>query len=279
MRKSTLIIMAILAVVATVGTPLAHASNNVHTFYLGNSAVGSCTGKCENLLTSTGTADTGTGQNPAHNTGTFQIEPDNPATLTTGTPSTSSVSGYAWVYNTDLGSASIQSGTWTFDLTVAVNSLNGGPVGNIWITVWSCTSNSLGSCTFLFKNWDNATNVLASTTATKYTYTTGTIGPFSGVHFISVEYWLSVTTGGKQTCCITTETTVSSASDVVTPGWNYAQSIFSSLSLASSLTKGIGKTLSGALGFVSTLTEKNSFTKTLAASITFTIGNMVANVD
>src|SRR5260370_5452582 len=46
--------------------------------------------------------------------GKYIVKPDIASSATTGTPSTSSVSGYAWVYNTDLGSATIESGTWTF---------------------------------------------------------------------------------------------------------------------------------------------------------------------
>jgi len=221
--------MLILAIAVAVSMPVGHATNAVHTLYLGNTVVGSCSGRCENLLTSTGSADTVTSQHFGKNTGTYQIQPDVTGTSSTGTPSTSTVSGYAWVYNTDLGGSTIQSGTWTFDLTAAVSTIAGTPVGNVWVTVWNCTTTSLGSCTFLFKNWDNNTNVLATTTPTKYTYTTGTIGPFSNIHFISVEYWVSVTTPSAQNSCSVTETTVSSASDVITPGWNYAQSASASL--------------------------------------------------
>src|SRR3989442_13097285 len=42
--------------------PIGHAVNNVHTFYLGSSSVAGCSGKCEGLATSSGTADTGTSQ-------------------------------------------------------------------------------------------------------------------------------------------------------------------------------------------------------------------------
>src|SRR5207247_9693000 len=144
------------------------------------------------------------------NTEKYHIEPYFALTIPAGTPATSSVSGYAWVYNTDLGGLAIQSGTWTFDLTTSVSTTNGGPIGNVWITVWNCTTNGLGSCTFLFKNWDNSTNVLASTSATKYTYTTGTIGPFSNIHFISIEYCLSYMTAGTNNGLTVTETTFSS---------------------------------------------------------------------
>src|SRR5438445_498500 len=294
--------MLILAIVVVVSVPVGHATNNVHTFYLGNSVVGACSGKCENLLTSTGAADTTTTQHLGKTTlGTYQIEPDMPGTTTTGTPFTSSVSGYSWVYSTDLGGSTIQSGTWTFDLTTNVNTIGGNPVGNLWITVWNCTTNSLGSCNFLFKNWDNTTNVLASTSATPHTYNTGTIGPFSNIHFISVEYWISYTTLGSQSNLAVTETTVSSASDVITPGWNYVQNPSGSLTLASNFAKqtsifkalssaltqtsafaekiSLFRSLSASLAMVSGLGEKISFFRTLADSITFAMGNMVANVN
>ena len=131
---------------------IAITTNNVHTFYLGSSTVDSCTGKCENLSTSTGTADTTTSQLLAKTVGKYQIQPDVALTTTTGTPSISSVSGYAWVYNTDLGGSTIQSGTWTFDLTLTASTTSGAPLGSVWITVWNCNTNGLGSCTFLFKN-------------------------------------------------------------------------------------------------------------------------------
>src|SRR5256712_2194636 len=180
--------------------------------------------------------------------GKYIVKPDIASSATTGTPSTSSVSGYAWVYNTDLGSATIDSGTWTFNVTTGLNSIVGGPVGNLWVTVWNCATNSLTSCTFLFKNSDNTTNVLASTTPTKYSFTTGTVGPFSNVHFISVEYWISYTSGGSSPCCTVTETTVSSASAITTPDWQYARGLGGSLISAASQAKGIGKALSSALG-------------------------------
>src|SRR2546425_8622697 len=91
MRKVTLIMTAILAVVAAVGMPLAHATNNVHTLYLGNSVVGNCNppnGRCENLVTTTGAADTGTSQSlPAGTpTGTPTDQTTGASAGTTSTP-------------------------------------------------------------------------------------------------------------------------------------------------------------------------------------------------
>ena len=195
-----------------------------------------------------------------------------PATILTGTPSTSTVSGYAWVYNTDLGGISIGSvggSTWTFDFTITANHVQGGPIGNLWITVWSCTANSLVSCTFLFKNWDNTTNVLANTTPTKYTYTTGNIGPFSSVHFLSVEYWIAYTSAGNQGSLIATETTVSAASDVITPQWNYAQTLTGFLGSASLLAEksSLFRTLSCSFGLTSSFAEKSSLFRSLTGSL------------
>src|SRR5690242_14098627 len=87
MRRATLIMTAILAVVVAVGMPLAHAANNVHTLYLGNSTVGSCVGKCENLTTTTGSVDTGTSQSiPLGTTGTPSDQTAGASGGTTSTP-------------------------------------------------------------------------------------------------------------------------------------------------------------------------------------------------
>src|SRR5690348_3221987 len=67
----------------------------VHTYYLGNSTVGSCSGVCESSLTTTGAADTATTQSISTTTGNFKIEPDISSSAT-GTPAIGTTSGYAW---------------------------------------------------------------------------------------------------------------------------------------------------------------------------------------
>src|SRR5256712_5944087 len=62
--KLRLLTALILCLVA-LAMPISHAVNNVHTFYLGSSSLPGCTGKCEGLATSSGTADTGTSQSVA----------------------------------------------------------------------------------------------------------------------------------------------------------------------------------------------------------------------
>src|SRR5207237_3922282 len=74
----------------------------------------------------------------------YQVDPDVVSTTTTGIPSSSSPSGYAWIYNTagiQNGLIDVQSGIWQFDMTIAASSTAG--VGRIWITVWQCGSSTL----------------------------------------------------------------------------------------------------------------------------------------
>src|SRR6058998_1992673 len=161
----------------------------------------------------------GTSQVISTTTGNFMVEPDVSASAT-GTPTTSTPSGYAWETPSDLG-AQIVSGIWTFDLTVGSSASTG--TASVWITVWNCQTSSEETCAFLFKNWDNTTNVI-STGATKRTYVTGTIGPFNDIQFLVVEYWLHVTVAGASGQMVR-ETTVSSASDVGTPGFAFSYSL------------------------------------------------------
>src|SRR2546425_10776119 len=59
------LLTALIFCLVAVAMPIGHAAPNVHTFYLGNSSVPGCSGKCEGLATSSGTADTGTSQSVA----------------------------------------------------------------------------------------------------------------------------------------------------------------------------------------------------------------------
>src|SRR2546425_951723 len=161
----------------------------------------------------------GTSQIISTTTGNFMVEPDISASAT-GTPTTSTQSGYAWETPSAIG-AQIVSGIWNFDLTVGSSASTG--TASVWITVWNCQTSSEGTCAFLFKNWDNTTNVI-STAATKRTYVTGTVGPFDNVKFLVVEYWLHVTVAGASGETVR-ETTVTAASDVGTPGFAYSYSL------------------------------------------------------
>src|SRR4029077_7055687 len=106
---------------------------------------------------------------------------------TTGTPSTSTPAGYGWVI--DSSPLGIGGGTWEFDITASMTQVHNGTTPNLWITIWSCTSDGFTGCTFLFKNWDNTTNIGASSTPTKYAFSTSNI-PYIAGSFISVEYWI-----------------------------------------------------------------------------------------
>src|SRR5256712_786574 len=161
----------------------------------------------------------GTSQIISTTTGNFMVEPDISASAT-GTPTTSTQSGYAWETPSAIG-AQIVSGIWNFDLTVGSSASTG--TASVWITVWNCQTSSEGTCAFFFKNWDNTTNVI-STAATKRTYVTGTIGPFNNIQFLVVEYWLHVPVAGASGETVR-ETTVTAASDVGTPGFLYSYSL------------------------------------------------------
>src|SRR5436309_2492760 len=125
----------------------------------------------------------------------YVVEPDVGATTLTATPSTSTPSGYAWIYDTSGLAANaiedIQSGTWQIDQTIGLSSITGAPAARLWVTVWSCTTHSLGTCTFLWKNWDTVTNVAGSTTATPRTYTTASESQITWTsgNFLAFEVW------------------------------------------------------------------------------------------
>src|SRR5438128_2611048 len=217
----------------------------------------------------------------------FKVEPETSASLT-GTPSSAAngFSGTGWVYNVagiQNGLFDIQSGTWQIDLTGAVGSATGTPVARYFVTAWSCTTNSCTTATLLWKNWDNATNVASSTTATPRTYTTASQSQITWTsgNFLAFEVWVAWQYSGTTTTTTMTETTISTAMDFITPGWDNAQSLSGSLTSASAFSRmtSMFKSLSGSLSSVSSFVEKTSIFKALAASITFIMGNMVANVN
>src|SRR5881628_2012895 len=217
----------------------------------------------------------------------FKVEPETSASLT-GTPSSAAngFSGTGWVYNVagiQNGLFDIQSGTWQIDLTGAVGSTTGNPFARYFITAWSCTTNSCTTATLLWKNWDTATNVASSTTATPRTYTTASQSQITWTsgNFLAFEVWVAWQYSGTTTTTTMTETTISTAMDFITPGWDNAQSPSGSLTSVSAFAKmtSMFKSLSGSLSSVSSFIEKTSIFKALAASITFTMGNMVANVN
>src|SRR5438128_5372123 len=217
----------------------------------------------------------------------FKVEPQTSASLT-GTPSTASngFSGTGWVYNVagiQNGLFDIQSGTWQIDLTGAVGSTTGTPVARYFVTAWSCTTNSCTTATLMWKNWDTATNVASSTTATLRTYTTASQSQITWTsgNFLAFEVWVAWQYSGTTTTTTMTETTISTAMDFMTPGWDNAQSLSGSLTSASAFSRmtSMFKSLSGSLSSVSSFVEKTSIFKALAASITFIMGNMVANVN
>ncbi len=169
----------------------------------------------------------------------FKVEPETSASLT-GTPSSAAngFSGTGWVYNVagiQNGLFDIQSGTWQIDLTGAVGNTAGAPFARYFVTAWSCTTSSCTTATLLWKNWDNATNVASSTTATPRTYTTASQSQITWTsgNFLAFEVWVAWQYSGTTTTTTMTETTISAAMDFITPGWDYARSLSGSLTSAS----------------------------------------------
>src|SRR2546426_10023867 len=217
----------------------------------------------------------------------YKVEPETSASLT-GIPSTAAngFSGTGWVYNVagiQNGLFDIQAGTWQIDLTGAVGVTTGTPFARYFVTAWSCTTSSCTTATFLWKNWDTATNAAGSTTGTLRTYTTASQSQITWTsgNFLAFEVWVAWQYSGTTATTTMTETTISAAMDFKTPGWDSAQSLSGSLTSASAFARmtAMLKSLSGSLSSVSSFSEKTSIFKALAALITLIMGNMVANVN
>src|SRR5437660_935955 len=259
-----------------------------HTFYYGSASQTGCAVKCEQLATASGAADTTTSVKVgASTTCCFEVQPDVTGTTTTATPSTTTPTGQAWVYSTDLGGITIQSGSWEFDTTITASRTG---TANMRFLVWSCLTASEGApCTLLF-DFTGTANIESTTTGPiKYIDVTPTVGPFSNVHYLTVEVWISPTGSAGNGAATDTMTTVSSASDVITPAWRYSQTLFGtvtlslasgfaekssffrslsdSLSLVSSFPRGRTVNLSASLGLASSFVEKSSLFRSLSGSL------------
>src|SRR2546421_9657498 len=205
-----------------------------HTFYYGSASQTGCAVKCEQLATTTGAADTTTSVKVGTSTTCcFEVQPDVTGTTTTATPSTTTPTGQAWVYPSDLGGITIQSGSWEFDTTITATKTG---TANMRFLVWSCLTASEGTCTLLF-DFTGTANIEATTSATKNIDASPIEGPFSNVHFLTVEVWISPTVSTGNGAATDILTTVSSASDVITPAWSYSQSLSAMMNLVSSLAE------------------------------------------
>ncbi len=196
-----------------------HATIVYGLFFLSSTAQAGCATKCEQLLRTSGSADTTTSVKDAKTVANFPVDPDVGSSTTTATEGTGT-DGNAWVFSTDLGGVQIQSGTWTIHVKTTATSATG--TAFIHVQIFSCLTASEGTCTRLFAIDDAGTNIQATTTATVRTYTSATVGPFN-VHFLTAEFWVDQTVAsGSTTETITITTVASSTSDIQTPQWNEA---------------------------------------------------------
>src|SRR5437773_1057813 len=265
---------------------LAGSEGKGHTFYYGSASQTGCAVKCEQLVANSNNLapDTATSVKVGGSTTCcFEVQPDVTGTTTTATPSTTTPTGQAWVYPSDLGGITIQSGSWEFDTTITATRTG---TANMRFLVWSCLTASEGTCTLLF-DFTGTANIEATTSATKNIDVSPIEGPFSNVHYLTVEVWISPTVSTGNGAATDTMTTVSSASDVITPAWRYSQSLtgtltsFSSLveksslfrsltgtlSVAGSLVGGRAVNLSGSLSSSSSFAEKSSLFRSLTDSL------------
>src|SRR6267143_6835972 len=139
--------------------PVGHAANNVHTFYLGNSSVGTCTGKCEGFTTASGTADTGTSQSISiGNAPAIDSNANAKQTGTWSTGSTFTITGLSTTSSPDsilvvvvenpitITVSSISASGITFDSTARLALNPGG--GSVSIEEWhGVASGTLSSVT------------------------------------------------------------------------------------------------------------------------------------
>ena len=275
--------LAFICLLLLAAVPQAHAATAV-TFYMGSTSTGSCSGGCWNLPASTGTAITTTKQTIA-TSGTVPrsiIVRSAATSTTTCTPSEGTPCTYAWETANTLAGATIGSGTWAFAITLASSKTSSGGTAYMWMMAWSCTTISLGTCTYLTKYYDNTTNVATvGTTAVKETYTTGTVGPFSSVAFLVVEYWLYITANAASSSNTMTDTTVSSASSVTLNGGLTLPESYNAGSMApttsyaqtATVTETYGVTASPTATYGNTVTASESYTAT--ASVSGSYGNAV----
>jgi hypothetical protein len=170
------------------------------------------------LVTTTGTADTTTSVKhdktaaPVY----FFYDPFTTGSTATGTPSATVLKGYGWRSN-GVYSKNIPAGTWQFNLTLTCSSATG--TGHIEIWVYKCTTVG-GSVSNLFSIDATATNVLATTVATKYTFTYVASSSYDLTSYVLVvEYWLHVTVVGTNAAGNIKLTSVSAASSVKVPNF------------------------------------------------------------
>jgi len=207
----------------------------------------------------------------------YKVEPETSASLP-GTPSISAngFSGTGWVWDTaGLDSSAlvndIQATTWALDMKAAVGLTTGAPVARYFVTAWQCTTDSCTTATFLWNNWDTATNIAGSTSQTPHGYTTASelqVNSWGSSNYLAFEVWIAWQYSGSTSSTTMTFTTVDNSMDFKTPGWDYAKGLSGTLTLAGSQVKTLGKSLTGSLGLSTSFSEHTSLLRSLTGSLT-----------
>lgn len=146
-------------------------------------------------------------------TGTFIVNPYTSGSTATGTPTTTSMSGYGWRTVTVIGS-SVPAGTWSF--TVTTQSSLTSLLGNGKVKVYAYAADTLGSNLSFIGSATGTSNVFSALTAQTETISFSTAVVDVTNKVIVVEYWLDVTTGPLVATTVTFQA-ASSTQTVVLP--------------------------------------------------------------
>lgn len=146
-------------------------------------------------------------------TGTFIVNPFTSGSTSTGTPSTSSLSGFGWRTAGVVG-ASIPAGTWSFTVTTQAGLTSA--LANGRVKVFAYSTDTLGSGLSSIGSATGTTNVFSLLTAQTETITLSASAVDLTNKVLVVEYWIDVTTGPLLATTLTFQA-ASSTQTVVLP--------------------------------------------------------------
>ncbi len=146
-------------------------------------------------------------------TGTFIVDPYTSGSTATGTPSTTSSSGYGWRTAGIIGS-SIPAGTWSFTVTTQATLMS--VLANGTMKVYAYSTDTLGSNLSFIGSATGTSNVFSVVTAQTETITFSATSVDLTNKVLVVEYWIEVTTGPLLATAITFQAN-SSTQTVVLP--------------------------------------------------------------
>lgn len=146
-------------------------------------------------------------------TGTFIVNPFTSGSTATGTPSTTSLSGYGWRTAGVVGS-SIPAGTWSFTVTTQANLTSILADGKLKVFAYS--TDTIGSNLAFIGSTTGTNNVFAVLAAQTETVSFSAASVDLTNRVLVLEYWIDVTTGPLLATTVTFQA-ASSTQTVVLP--------------------------------------------------------------